>query len=80
MKIYDSNEKINLAAKSVKESKDMFMEISEKMDNASSLMDRINTAAQEQEKGIEQINIAINNIIPTPMIIILLIFGTLNLT
>ena len=37
------------------------MEISEKMDNASSLMDRINTAAQEQEKGIEQINIAINN-------------------
>ena len=31
------------------------------MDNASSLMDRINTAAQEQEKGIEQINIAVNN-------------------
>ncbi|MEI0525239.1 methyl-accepting chemotaxis protein [Brachyspira murdochii] len=59
--ITDSNEKINLAAKSVKESKDIFMEISEKMDNASSLMDRINTAAQEQEKGIEQINIAINN-------------------
>ena len=59
--ITDSNEKINLAAKSVKESKDMFMEISEKMDNASSLMDRINIAAQEQEKGIEQINIAINN-------------------
>ena len=58
--ITDSNEKINLAAKSVKESKDMFMEISEKMDNASSLMDRINIAAQEQEKGIEQIN-AINN-------------------
>ncbi|WP_297204527.1 methyl-accepting chemotaxis protein [uncultured Brachyspira sp.] len=59
--ITDSNEKIHLAAKSVKESKDIFMEISEKMDNASSLMDRINTAAQEQEKGIEQINIAINN-------------------
>ena len=59
--INDSNEKIHLAAESVKESKDIFMEISEKMDNASSLMDRINTAAQEQEKGIEQINIAINN-------------------
>ena len=59
--ITDSNEKINLAAKSVRESKEIFMEISEKMDNASSLMDRINTAAQEQEKGIEQINIAINN-------------------
>ena len=59
--ITDSNEKINLAAKSVRESNEIFMEISEKMDNASSLMDRINTAAQEQEKGIEQINIAINN-------------------
>ena len=59
--INDSNEKIHLAAESVKESKDIFMEISEKMDNASSLMERINTAAQEQERGIEQINIAINN-------------------
>ena len=59
--INDSNEKIHLAAESVKESKDIFMEISEKMDNASSLMERINIAAQEQEKGIEQINIAINN-------------------
>ncbi|WP_020005385.1 methyl-accepting chemotaxis protein [Brachyspira innocens] len=59
--INDSNEKIHLAAESVKESKDIFMEISEKMDNASSLMERINTAAQEQERGIEQINITINN-------------------
>ena len=59
--ITDSNEKIHLAAKSVRESKDIFNEISEKMDSASTLMDRINIAAQEQEKGIEQINIAINN-------------------
>ena len=59
--ITDSNEKIHLAAKSVRESKDIFNEISEKMDNASNLMDRINIAAQEQEKGIEQINAAINN-------------------
>ncbi|WPC24118.1 methyl-accepting chemotaxis protein [Brachyspira hyodysenteriae] len=59
--ITDSNEKINLAAKSVRESKEIFDEISDKMDKASSLMDRINIAAQEQERGIEQINIAINN-------------------
>ena len=59
--ITDSNEKIHLAAKSVKESKDIFVEISEKMDNASNLMEKINIAAQEQEKGIEQINAAINN-------------------
>ena len=59
--ITDSNEKIHLAAKSVRESKDIFNEISEKMDNASNLMDRINIAAQEQQKGIEQINAAINN-------------------
>ena len=31
------------------------------MDNAASIMDKINTAAQEQEKGIDQVNIAINN-------------------
>ena len=59
--ITDSNEKINLAAKSVKESKDIFIEISEKMDTASNLMEKINIASQEQEKGIEQINTAINN-------------------
>ena len=59
--ITDSNEKIHLAADSVRESKEIFAEISEKMDSASTLMDRINIAAQEQEKGIEQINIAINN-------------------
>ncbi|WP_297276499.1 methyl-accepting chemotaxis protein [uncultured Brachyspira sp.] len=59
--ITDSNEKIHLAAKSVKESKDIFVEISDKMDTASSLMEKINIAAQEQEKGIEQINAAINN-------------------
>ncbi|WP_297297467.1 methyl-accepting chemotaxis protein [uncultured Brachyspira sp.] len=59
--ITDSNEKIYLAADSVRESKEIFAEISEKMDSASTLMDRINIAAQEQEKGIEQINIAINN-------------------
>ena len=59
--ITDSNEKIHLAAGSVRESKEIFAEISEKMDSASTLMDKINIAAQEQEKGIEQINIAINN-------------------
>ena len=59
--ITDSNEKIHLAADSVRESKEIFAEISEKMDSASTLMDKINIAAQEQEKGIEQINIAINN-------------------
>lgn len=59
--ITDSNEKIHLAADSVRESKEIFDEISDKMDKASSLMDRINIAAQEQERGIEQINIAINN-------------------
>ena len=59
--ITDSNEKIHLAAKSVKESKDIFVEISDKMDTASNLMEKINIAAQEQEKGIEQINTAISN-------------------
>ena len=59
--ITDSNEKIHLAAESVRESKEIFGIILEKMDNASTLMDKINIAAQEQEKGIDQINIAINN-------------------
>ena len=59
--ITDSNDKIKLAASSVQESKTIFNEILEKMDNAASIMDKINTAAQEQEKGIDQVNIAINN-------------------
>ncbi|AEM22662.1 putative methyl-accepting protein [Brachyspira intermedia PWS/A] len=59
--ITDSNDKIKLAATSVQESKTIFNEILEKMDRASSIMERINIAAQEQEKGIDQVNIAISN-------------------
>ena len=59
--ITDSNDKIKLASTSVQESQSIFNEIFEKMDKASTIMDRINVAAQEQEKGIEQVNIAINN-------------------
>ncbi|MDA0028672.1 methyl-accepting chemotaxis protein [Brachyspira hyodysenteriae] len=59
--ITDSNDKIKLAASSVQESQTIFNEILEKMDRASSIMDRINIAAQEQEKGIDQVNAAISN-------------------
>ncbi len=59
--ITDSNEKTNLASESVRESKEIFKDISVKMDNASSIMDRINIAAQEQQKGIEQVDSAITN-------------------
>ncbi|MEI0603455.1 methyl-accepting chemotaxis protein [Brachyspira alvinipulli] len=59
--IIDSNEKTNLAAESVKSSKEMFIDISQKMDSASSMMDRINIASQEQQKGIEQVDLAIGN-------------------
>ncbi|KLI40251.1 chemotaxis protein [Brachyspira hyodysenteriae] len=59
--ITDSNEKTNLASKSVKESKEIFEDISVKMDSASNIMDRINVASQEQQKGIEQVDFAITN-------------------
>ena len=59
--IIDSNDKINLAAASVNESKEMFIEISERMDKASDLMQKIDAAAKEQERGIEQINVAISS-------------------
>ena len=59
--IIDSNDKINLAAASVNESKEMFIEISERMDKASDLMQKIDAAAKEQERGIEQINTAISS-------------------
>ena len=39
----------------------MFADISQKMDNASSMMDNINISSQEQQKGIEQVNSAISN-------------------
>lgn len=58
--IVDSSDKINLAAASVNESKDMFIDISDRMDKVSDLMQKVNVAAKEQEKGIEQINTAIN--------------------
>ncbi|KLI40252.1 chemotaxis protein, partial [Brachyspira hyodysenteriae] len=59
--ITDSNNKIKLAASSVQESQTIFNEILEKMDNVSNIMDKINTASQEQEKGIDQVNMAIDN-------------------
>ena len=59
--ITDSTDKIHLAAQSVKESKEIFDDIFAKMDNASNIMERINIAAQEQQKGIDQVNTAINN-------------------
>ena len=59
--ITDSNDKIKLAASSVQESQTIFNEILEKMDSVSNIMDKINTASQEQEKGIDQVNIAIDN-------------------
>ena len=59
--ITDSNDKIKLAASSVQESHTIFNEILEKMDSVSNIMDKINTASQEQEKGIDQVNIAIDN-------------------
>ncbi|MEI0486266.1 methyl-accepting chemotaxis protein [Brachyspira intermedia] len=59
--ITDSNDKIKLAANSVQESQSIFNEILEKMDNVSSIMDKINTASQEQERGIDQVNTAIDN-------------------
>ena len=59
--IADSTDKIHLAAQSVKESKEFFDDIFTKMDNASNIMERINIAAQEQQKGIDQVNTAINN-------------------
>ncbi len=59
--ISDSNEKTNLASQSVKETKEIFGNIFVKMDNASNIMDKINTASQEQQRGIEQVNSAITN-------------------
>ena len=57
--ITDSTNKINLATRSVKESKEMFDDISQKMDDASAIMEKINIAAQEQGRGISRVNIAI---------------------
>ena len=59
--ITDSNDKIHLAADSVKRSQNIFKDILEKMDNTATIMDKINIAAQEQEKGVEQVNTAISN-------------------
>ena len=59
--IADSNEKTNLASESVRESKEIFEDISIKMDSASNIMDKINVASQEQQKGIEQVDSAITN-------------------
>ena len=58
--IVDSNDKINLAAASVNESKEIFNDIADRMDKVSDLMQKVNIAAKEQENGIEQINVAIN--------------------
>lgn len=58
--ISDSNDKINLAAASVNESKDIFIDIADRMDKVSDLMQKVNISSQKQEKGIVQVNTAIN--------------------
>ena len=58
--INDSNEKIKVAADSVKDSKSIFIELASKMDLVAQYMEQINTTAQEQQLGVTQVNTAIN--------------------
>ena len=55
-------EKIDTAAKTARESQELFIQLQEKVSNTSTLMESISTTALEQETGVSQISISINNI------------------
>ena len=55
-------EKIDTATKTARESEELFVQLQEKVSGTSQLMQNISTTSLEQEAGVSQISIAINNI------------------
>lgn len=57
--IQDANEKIKRATESARESREIFIEIQQKIENTSSIMQNISATALEQQSGVDQVNKAV---------------------
>ena len=58
--ISDSNEKIRTATDTARKSKEIFMDIEQKIEDTSKIMQDISSTAVEQQSGVNQVNIAIS--------------------
>ncbi|WP_028328952.1 methyl-accepting chemotaxis protein [Brachyspira alvinipulli] len=58
--IADSNEKIKIATETARKSKDIFMDIEQKIEDTSKIMQDISAMAVEQQAGVDQVNIAVS--------------------
>ena len=55
----NTNEKINKATETARQSQDIFMDIQEKIDNTAKIMQDISATAMEQQVGVDQVNKAV---------------------
>ncbi|PCG20589.1 methyl-accepting chemotaxis protein [Brachyspira sp. G79] len=55
----NTNEKINKATETARQSQDIFMDIQEKIDNTAKIMQDISATAMEQQVGVDQVNRAV---------------------
>ncbi|WP_297276639.1 methyl-accepting chemotaxis protein [uncultured Brachyspira sp.] len=58
--IADSNEKIKTATETARKSKEIFMDIEQKIEDTSKIMQDISAMAVEQQAGVDQVNIAVS--------------------
>ena len=58
--IADSNDKIKIATETARKSKDIFMDIEQKIEDTSKIMQDISAMAVEQQAGVDQVNVAVS--------------------
>ncbi len=58
--IADSNEKIKTATETARQSKEIFIDIENKIEDTSRIMQDISSMAVEQQAGVDQVNVAIS--------------------
>ncbi|WP_041177419.1 methyl-accepting chemotaxis protein [Brachyspira intermedia] len=58
--IADANEKIKTATETARKSKEIFMDIEQKIEDTSRIMQDISAMAVEQQAGVDQVNIAVS--------------------
>ena len=58
--IADSNDKIRIATETARKSKEIFMDIEQKIEDTSKIMQDISAMAIEQQAGVDQVNMAVS--------------------
>ncbi|WP_295157390.1 methyl-accepting chemotaxis protein [uncultured Brachyspira sp.] len=58
--IADANEKIKIATETARKSQEIFIDIEQKIENTSRIMQDISAMAIEQQSGVDQVNVAVS--------------------